>query len=143
MDESTAKATAILERKGVRATPNRVMLLASLLRVRRTLSMADLEDLLETVDKSGISRTLSIFLAHDIVHAIEDGSGVMKYEACHGDEGHSPADMHVHFHCEGCGSTFCLESTGIPAVDLPAGFTPHSVNYTVKGLCPECTARRH
>ena len=49
-------------------------------------------------------------------------------------------DLHSHFYCEKCHRTFCLEGTHIPVIDLPKGFTLHSINYVLKGICPECTS---
>ena len=43
-----------------------------------------------------------------------------------------------HFFCECCHRTFCLEDTPIPAIDLPPGYRMTTINYIVKGLCPEC-----
>ena len=48
------------------------------------------------------------------------------------------ADMHTHFYCEACHRTFCLKDISAPIVDLPEGFLTYSVNYIIKGICPEC-----
>ena len=49
------------------------------------VSMPELERLLPTVDKSTISRALTLFLAHGLIHAVDDGSGTMKYNVCDDD----------------------------------------------------------
>ena len=53
------------------------------------------------------------------------------------------ADLHAHFHCEHCNRTFCFANLPAPLVSLPEGFTIRSINYVLKGLCPECAARLH
>jgi len=89
------------------------------------------------MDKSSIFRSLSLFSEHELVHAIDDGSGSLKYELCTG-ENHSVHDMHPHFHCEVCGRTYCLRDIDVPQPCLPDGFTAHAVNYVIKGECPGC-----
>lgn len=130
-----------LEKRGVKPTANRLLVWKCLSASPHPISLSDAEEALQTMDKSSIFRVLTLFLEHHIVHAIEDGSGSLKYELCTSEGEHSIDDMHVHFHCESCRKTFCLPTTHIPAVELPEGFTAHSANYVVKGECPECKAR--
>lgn len=132
-------AERMLERAGIKATSNRVLVLREILRSRRPVSLMDLDELLETLDKSSISRVLALLLGHGAVHAVEDGRGVVRYEPCRGHRHRgSDTDMHAHFYCERCRRVFCLENVPAPVVELPPGFTSRSVNFMVKGLCPEC-----
>ena len=119
------ESEARLERRGVKPTANRVLVM---------------EAILGTVDRSSVFRTLGLFVKHHVVHAIDDGSGSVKYEACDSRDDCSVADMHTHFYCEVCHRTFCLKTIGVPVVDLPAGFVTHSINYIVKGICDKCSA---
>ena len=118
-----------LEKKGVRVTSIRMLVLDALMRASRTMSLADLETELETVDKSSIFRTLEVFEANHLVHSIDDGTGSMKYEICEGEDSCTVADMHTHFYCEKCHKTYCLKEINAPLVDLPEGFTVHSANW--------------
>ena len=127
-----------LEKKGVRVTSIRMLVLDALMQASRTMSLADLETELETVDKSSIFRTLEVFEANHLVHSIDDGTGSMKYEICEGEDSCTVADMHTHFYCEKCHKTYCLKEINAPLVDLPEGFTVHSVNYIIKGICSSC-----
>ena len=128
-----------LEKKGVRVTSIRILVFSALMDAQRTMSLSDLETALETVDKSSIFRTLEIFEKHHIVHSIDDGTGSIKYEVCEGQDECTVEDMHTHFYCERCHSTFCLKEITAPLVDLPEGFQVHSINYIIKGICPECS----
>ena len=119
-------------------TSIRMLVLDALMRASRTMSLADLETELETVDKSSIFRTLEVFEANHLVHSIDDGTGSMKYEICEGEDSCTVADMHTHFYCEMCHKTYCLKEINAPLVDLPEGFTVHSVNYIIKGICSSC-----
>ncbi len=131
-----------LEKRGIKPTANRILVLKAMLDAPRALSLADLETRLGTVDKSSIFRTLAHFQQHHLIHVIEDGSGSVKYELCGSDTHCSVADMHAHFYCEACHETFCLHSAQVPVIELPDGFAMHAINYMVKGLCDRCAAER-
>jgi Fur family ferric uptake transcriptional regulator len=123
---------------GVRPTSNRIIVLRALALSARPLTLAELEEKLLSVDKSGIFRALTLFREHHLVHAIEDGSGALRYELCHGHGGDDDDDLHVHFFCEQCHRTFCLDGVSVPQVDVPPGFAVTSASHIVKGVCPEC-----
>lgn len=131
--------TEQLTHRGIRPTAIRLLILRQMTRGDETVSLPDLERLLPTVDKSTISRTLSVFLLHKLIHAVDDGSGSLKYAPCADDCDCSVEDEHTHFCCEHCHRTFCLKQIAVPVVPLPEGFTLSSVNYVLKGLCPECS----
>lgn len=134
-------AEKILEKSGIKPTPNRLLVVRALLGSERPLSLIELETLLETLDRSSISRVLSILQKKDAVHSLEDGRGVAKYEICHGETHCSLADMHAHFYCECCDRVFCFEDIATPSLKIPSEFKVHSVNYMLKGLCPVCARK--
>lgn len=131
----------LLQTRGIKPTANRILVLRALLKARRPTSLPELECELETVDKSSIFRVLCLFVEQHVAHAIEDGSGVLKYEACSGETQCTLSDMHAHFYCEGCHRTYCFKTTHIPTVDMPEGFTANSINYMIKGICPHCSLK--
>ena len=106
------------------------------------MSLSELEYQILTIDKSGVFRALTLFKEHHLVHVIEDGGDGVRYELCHSHDDHVDDDLHVHFYCEQCRRTYCLEDIKIPPVRLSDGFEMHSVNYMVKGICPHCKERR-
>ena len=132
---------ALMLDHGIKPTANRILILRALLRAGRPLSMTEIETALESVDKSIISRTLSVFRAHHLLHALSDGESV-RYEVCHCAEEEADNDRHVHFHCERCGRTYCLETMPVPPVLLPEGYVVESVEYMAHGICPACAAKR-
>lgn len=130
-----------LEKKGIKGTANRIMVYRAMESVQIPVTLSMLEDELVTVDKSSIFRVLTLFLEHDVVHAFEDGRGVVHYELC-GNEGQCDlSDSHLHFYCETCHKSYCLEDVRLPDISLPEGFTSHSVSFVVKGDCPHCSHR--
>ena len=130
-----------LEQKGVKPTANRMLVLKALRQSHRPMSLADLEDALPTVDKSSIFRVLTLFLEHDIAHAFEDGRGVLNYELCTSQGPCDLSDAHMHFYCESCQKSFCMDDVPFADLHLPQGFTPHSLSFVVKGECPACRKR--
>lgn len=130
-----------LENKGVKLTANRKLVVKAFAEHCRPLSLGDLEQLLFPMDKSSISRVLKLFTEHHVLHGVDDGSGIQKYEICHGKDCCTNEERHIHFHCEECGETFCLESIHVPRIEIPDGFRISSVSYVVKGLCPHCSEK--
>ena len=131
-----------LNRRGIKPTAMRVLILRTMMSIPSAVSLADLEEELDTVDKSTIFRVITLFHAHHLIHCIDDGSGALKYAVCSDDCDCSVSDLHSHFYCERCHRTFCFENIHVPVVNLPDGFTVSSVNYVLKGVCPACAARR-
>lgn len=132
------KFVPVLQKRGIKATANRLLILAELERAERPLSAHELVSRLGTIDKSGISRTLQLFGSHHLIHIVQSVDGAL-YELCHADDiGQHDDDTHVHFYCEECGRTFCIDNTPIPEVELPEGYRPRSATYIIKGVCAEC-----
>lgn len=130
----------ILADRGIRPTPNRILVARALTGATAPVALADLETMLDTVDRSAIFRVLNLFKSVDLVHVIDDGSGSTKYELCRASHSCSPAHLHAHFHCSECGATICLHDTPVPRVNLPEGYSAQAVNFVVTGLCPRCSA---
>lgn len=127
-----------IEQAGIKPTSNRILVLRELTGSNRPLSLGDLDQSIGTLEKSSILRTLAALQEHHLIHSIEDGRGVIKYEPCSGHHGEEDNDMHVHFYCEKCHKVTCFEGIAVPSVSLPSGFSAHSVNYMVKGICSDC-----
>lgn len=127
-----------LTARGVKPTSTRILVYRALAEHRHACSLRELDDELDTVDRSTIFRTLTLLLEHHLIHAIEDGTGVAKYELCEGHDHCSPDDQHIHFYCRVCQRTFCFHTIHIPTIQLPEGFTMEGLNYLVKGVCPNC-----
>lgn len=123
---------------GIRPTANRLIVIKALSEASHPLSLAELEERLVTLDKSSIFRALTLFREKHLIHAIENGSNIVVYELCLSHSHKTDDDMHVHFFCEHCQTTYCLADINIPPVKLPEGYTMQTANYLVKGICPNC-----
>lgn len=128
----------LLELHDIKPTANRIVVVNALMECERPMSLSELEYKILTIDKSGIFRTLTLFKEHHLVHVIEDGGEGVRYELCHSHSHKHDDDVHVHFFCEHCHKTYCFENIKIPQVDLPDGYEMTTVNYVIKGRCPEC-----
>ena len=128
----------LMEHHGVKPTANRIVIARALAAAGRPMSMTELEAVVETIDKSNVFRTLQAFREAHLVHVLDDSGDGVRYELCHSHHDGEDDDVHVHFYCEKCHRTFCLEDTPVPPVSVPDGFEPRTVNYLLKGICPDC-----
>ncbi len=136
------RSEEMLQQHGIRPTANRVILLRALLAEPYPLSMHELAQRVQTIDKSVVSRTLALFRAQHLVHAFEDGSDQVKYEVCLSHDAYTDSDMHAHFYCKICHRTYCLWDVGLPDITVPPGFEAESVNFVIKGVCEKCARHR-
>lgn len=123
---------------GIRPTANRILIAEALGQGDGPKTMKDLEKAILSIDKSVISRTLSLFRSRNFVHTIEDGNGALRYELCFSHGSEYDDDEHVHFFCVRCHRTFCLHDTPIPTISIPAGYIPQTESHLIRGLCPKC-----
>lgn len=126
----------IIENQGIRCTAIRHLILSEIIKIDRPFTLLDLEDALESVDKSTIFRTLSTFLEHGLLHEIDNGSGSKLYCRCGHPGTEHPA--HLHFTCTKCGKTYCIKDIDLSSIPHPSGFYVEDMSCVMKGLCPSC-----
>ena len=132
----------ILTEAGIRVTANRLLVLRTLHeKMHGAFSLVDIEAKLPHMDQSSLFRTLTLFAEKQLLHLIDDGSGMQKYCVCHcmhenRTEPHHRG--HVHLTCIKCHETICLEDVPIPSVPLPSNYEVRETEYIVKGVCPKC-----
>ena len=128
----------LLQTRNIKPTAMRLLVYDQLRRHKKALSLIDIEQLFNKVDRSTIFRTLKLFQKNGIIHSIDDGTGSIKYALC--DEGCTcrGEDLHVHFLCIKCTQTFCLRHIPIPLINLPDSFNFTEANFVVKGVCSDC-----
>lgn len=127
--------------RDIRPTANRIVVLRLLRAATAPVSLGDIEERADTLDKSSISRVLNLFAARRLVHVMEDGDGIRRYELCTGDLQCPASDLHPHFYCEVCHRTRCLKEVTLPHPQLPEGYTLHWASYLIRGICPQCRTR--
>lgn len=132
-----------LSAAGIRITAVRLLIWRTLQeRMTNAFSLSDVQDVLYTVDKSTLFRALTLFAEHELLHTIDDGSGMQKYCVCrceehgHVHDGHRCG--HIHMTCTVCHKTWCIEDIEIPPVSVPEDFMVTEREYIVKGVCKAC-----
>ena len=128
-----------LNTKNIKPTSMRLLVLKQLVESKSAVSLGELENTFEKVDKVTLYRTLKTFEQKKLIHSIDDGSRAVKYALCEENCECEPQDQHVHFHCEKCEETYCLTNTKIPSLNIPVAFQANSVNMVYKGICANCT----
>ncbi len=129
-----------LKRSQLSVTDSRKKILEYFHHSKGALAHADIERLSgEQFDRVTIYRTLQTFVEKGIIHSIPTSDNSIRYALCKDDcaEGHHH-DNHIHFVCDVCGTTFCLDHVTIPNVQLPAGFKSKQTDVIVSGICGKC-----
>jgi len=127
-----------LKNNSIKPTAMRLLVLQFLTEQTKAVSLKDIELELNYADKSTLFRTLKTFQENKIIHSIEDGSGITKYALCLENCNCELKDLHYHFYCTQCDSTFCLTSVNIPTIELPINFKMNQANMVIKGVCSNC-----
>ena len=87
-------------------------------------------------DRVTIYRT---FVEKGIIHTIPSADNSIRYALCKDDcAGGHHHDDHVHFMCDDCGTTYCLDHVTVPQLDLPKGFRAAQTDVVVSGKCVKC-----
>ncbi len=129
----------ILKKHNLRVTPFRTLVLSLFTSAGKALSSHDLETELQDADRITLYRTLKSFEEKGIIHKAIDGTITQKYALCENEcSEYHHHDEHVHFHCEKCENTFCLEQVFVPRVRMPDGFSAKQTNMVVSGVCDHC-----
>ena len=68
-----------LSGRGVKPTAMRILVYKTLMDCVRPVSLREIDDKMVTAERSTIFRTLTLLLQQGLIHAIEDGSGAVRY----------------------------------------------------------------
>ncbi len=133
-------AGSILKNHGLRKTLGRVQVLDFIIQRESALSHSDLSQAFEgQMDRASLYRTLQDFEQHGLVHKVPDDEVSVKYAYCRANcDSHAHHDTHLHFKCEACLQTFCLEEQAFPKIAVPAGFKVNSTEVLIHGTCKQC-----
>ena len=130
----------LLRKNHMSVTDHRLQILDLFYHAPGALAHADIEKKAsDKIDRVTIYRTLQTFEEKGIIHTIPSADNSVKYALCKHEcaEGHHH-DNHVHFVCEKCNKTICLEEVTVPKVKLPKGFEPKHSEMVVNGICDDC-----
>jgi Fur family ferric uptake transcriptional regulator len=130
----------ILKKNQLSITAGRKQILELFLKSPGALAHADIEKNTDgAFDRVTVYRTLQTFVDKGIIHNIPTTDNSILYALCKDNcaAGHHH-DNHVHFICDECNKTICLDDVTIPEVKLPKGFKPKHAEMVVNGICDDC-----
>ena len=135
----------ILKRNNLSKTESRKKILQLFLEQAGALTHGDIEKRAgKKFDRVTVYRTLQTFVDKGIVHTIPTTDNSIPYALCKDEcsEGHHH-DHHIHFICNSCHRTYCLDDVVTPEIKLPKGYTPTQVEVVVEGVCKNCSSASH
>jgi Fur family ferric uptake transcriptional regulator len=135
-----AEAQNLLKDYKLSVTASRLKILELFIHHKGALAHGDIEKKTgEKFDRVTIYRTLQTFLEKGLIHHIPTTENAVLYALCKDNcKGGHHHDNHVHFICDECKTTICLEDITIPEVKLPKGFKPSNAEMVVNGVCESC-----
>jgi Fur family transcriptional regulator, ferric uptake regulator len=135
----TTHVDEILRRNSLSVTESRKKILILFMNIHGALAHGDIERKAgEKFDRVTVYRTLQTFVEKGIIHTIPTTDNSVRYALCKDcTEGHHHDD-HVHFICQQCGATLCLNDVIAPEIRLPKGFSINQIQVVVKGICKDC-----
>lgn len=130
----------ILRKNNLSITQSRFDILSLFMETKGALAHASIEKHGgKSFDRVTVYRTLQTFVEKGIIHSIPTADNSILYALCkeHCSEGHHHDD-HVHFICDRCGNTYCLDKVTTPKILLPKGFRVFQTNVVIDGICDKC-----
>ena len=136
----TQTIAATLKKHNLSVTESRKRILQLFLEEKGALAHGDIEKRAgEKFDRVTIYRTLQTFLEKGIIHSIPTADNAIRYARCKDQcsAGHHH-DHHIHFICNNCQRTYCLDDVVTPEIKMPKGYQASHVEVVVEGVCKDC-----
>ena len=136
----TQTIAATLKKHNLSVTESRKRILQIFLEEKGALAHGDIEKRAgEKFDRVTIYRTLQTFLEKGIIHSIPTADNAIRYALCKDQcsSGHHH-DHHIHFICNNCQRTYCLDDVVTPEIKMPKGYQASHVEVVVEGVCKDC-----
>ena len=130
----------MLKKNSLSITESRKRILQLFLEQPGALAHGDIEKKAgEKFDRVTVYRTLQTFVDKGIIHTIPTADNSIRYALCKDEcsAGHHH-DHHVHFVCNNCNNTYCLDDVVTPEIKLPVGYSVQHVEVVVEGICKNC-----
>jgi Fur family transcriptional regulator, ferric uptake regulator len=130
----------ILKNSGLSITDSRKKILELFEEANGALAHADIEKKTEAIfNRVTVYRTLQTFVEKGIIHSIPTTDNSILYALCkHNCQAGHHHDNHVHFICNKCNNTICLDDVIVPEVKLPKNFSKLQSAMVVTGVCGSC-----
>ena len=134
------RIASLLKRSDLSVTESRRKILHLFLEQAGALAHGDIERKAgEKFDRVTVYRTLQAFVEKGIIHTIPTADNSIRYALCKDEcSGGHHHDHHIHFMCDNCGNTYCLDDVVTPEIKLPKGYSASHVEVVVEGVCKNC-----
>ncbi|HMS98849.1 MAG TPA: transcriptional repressor [Saprospiraceae bacterium] len=134
-------ATTYLKKAGLKLTPVRLRMVEIFDAADHALHQQEIESGFDGIDRITLYRTLKSFEEKGLIHKITDLDGNSKYAMCESEcleHHHHHHHAHIHFQCDHCHLTYCVENVEIPNIEIPGKFLVTGQNITITGKCENC-----
>lgn len=126
----------LLRQAGVRPSVQRLAV-ACYVANRKTHPTAEevfesLSAVVPTLSVATVYNSLNVLTEAGILRKLETDGGTMRYDFAR-------QPQHGHFTCSRCGKIFDIPMPEGLAARLPEGFVTESMDFYLKGVCPECS----
>ncbi len=140
LQDMETRIASLLKRSDLSVTESRRKILHLFLEQPGALAHGDIEKKAgEKFDRVTVYRTLQAFVEKGIIHTIPTADNSIRYALCKDDcAGGHHHDHHIHFMCDECGNTYCLDDVVTPEIKLPKGYSASHVEVVVEGVCKNC-----
>lgn len=129
------------QKHNIRPTPLRDQIYSVIANKASAISKKEIEEQLQDLDRITLYRTLKVFEKKGMIHQVLDGTNTLKYASCEDQcSEHNHKHDHVHFYCNTCNETFCLDRVNIPNIPSPEAYTVQDVNILFSGKCKACNS---
>lgn len=141
IDKIGIRMTSFTERKlidkNTKPTSMRILIYDILDQSESALSLSEIEQMFDKVERTTIYRTLKTFEEKGIVHSIQENN-TTRYTLCHdGCTEHTHKDWHLHFYCKICKQTTCEDQITFNERNN-IDFRIDEVKLFAKGICKRC-----
>lgn len=137
------KIETILQQKKIPITSMRTLVLDVFLTHEKSISLVDLEQILNHSDRSTLYRTLKTFEKKGLIHGVQENN-TTHYLLCNDscDENHHH-DLHLHFFCTICEQTECLEEVNFNQIQFPKNYDFKEFKFVANGICKNCIKQKN
>lgn len=133
--------STLFKSHNIRCTPLREQIYEVIAKKNSAISKREIEEKLNDLDRITLYRTLKIFEQKGIIHQVVDGTNTLKYASCENQcSEHNHQHDHVHFYCNDCSETYCLDNVSLPSPPQPQGYIVNDINVLYSGTCKYCNA---
>lgn len=131
----------ILKEHGMSNTPIRRRVLALFMNSNKALQHSDIEQHFPKIDRITLYRTLQTFVQKRLVHTIPTDRKSIQY-AYGRVAPKAGRERHIHFSCEKCGDTQCMDlPLQVDISEIAKRYAVRSVEVILRGICGVCSTK--